>query len=92
MVFMVTCEAKACSKYCLINQLLSSLGYVYRLTNSAWLLSSQRSRGEVVVTLQPHLRSSDGLFVVPLTYPRPLPQPARTWLATHANNEIELRH
>lgn len=82
MVFMVTCECKPNRNYSPVQQLLSSLGYFYRLTNTAWLLSSDKSRGEIVVTLQPLLNPGDGLFVVPLTYARPLPQAARKWLAT----------
>jgi hypothetical protein len=57
------------------------MGQVCELTESAWLLSTKKSRGEVASALYAHLDRYDSLFIAPLTHTEYLPERAQHWIA-----------
>jgi len=80
MILIVTFDLASTPDYAALWALLS-MGQVYELTESAWLLSTKKSRGEVASALYAHLDRYDSLFIAPLTHTEYLPEPAQHWIA-----------
>lgn len=95
MIVLVTYDLRGQRDYASFYATLGQQGAWWHYLSSTWLLSTDRSPGEIADTLRPHLDPNDSILVTEMArggrYAGILPEPAWQWIEEQ-NKVIEGQH